>query len=88
MLVDSSVFGDIGQFDEGYRVAGYEDIDFCLRAKEKMYQIYYTPAAELVHRESTTQNMFNAEFRKNNTIIEILGFRLIEFNRNVNEESV
>ena len=54
MLVRPSVFWELGGFDERLRVA-FNDVDFCLRAREKGYRVVYTPFAALYHYESATR---------------------------------
>ena len=54
MLTRSSVFWELGGFDEHLRVA-FNDVDYCLRAREKGYLITYTPFSTLYHQESATR---------------------------------
>lgn len=44
------LFDKLGAFDERYSPYGWEDVDFCLRAKEAGYKTYYTPDAVVVHK--------------------------------------
>lgn len=53
MAVRKRVFLDLGGFDEGYW-NGNEDIDFCLRAGEAGWRVWYEPASVLVHQESAS----------------------------------
>lgn len=54
MLVRHSVFKELGGFDEALRVA-YNDVDLCLRLRERGYLIAYTPHASLYHHESASR---------------------------------
>ncbi|WNG18380.1 glycosyltransferase [Cystobacter fuscus] len=54
MMVRRSVFEELGGFDERLRVA-FNDIDFCLRLRERGYSVVYTPHAKLYHYESATR---------------------------------
>jgi GT2 family glycosyltransferase len=54
MMTRNEAFWDLGGFDEKLRVA-FNDVDFCLRAREKGYQIVYTPYAQLYHFESASR---------------------------------
>jgi hypothetical protein len=48
----------MGRFDERFGVT-FNDIDFCLRLRERGYWIVYTPFAELIHFESMTRGAAN-----------------------------
>jgi len=54
MMMRKSVFADVGGFDENIKVA-FNDIDLCLRVREKGYLVIYTPHAVLYHMESATR---------------------------------
>jgi O-antigen biosynthesis protein len=54
MMMRKSVFVEVGGFDENVKVA-YNDVDLCLRIREKGYLIVYTPYALLYHFESSTR---------------------------------
>jgi GT2 family glycosyltransferase len=54
VLVRRADFEALGGFDAAYRNA-YEDIDFCLRLRERGRRIRYTPASVVVHLESVTR---------------------------------
>jgi GT2 family glycosyltransferase len=54
MMMRKSVFDEVGGFDENVKVA-YNDVDLCLRIREKGYFIVYTPYALLYHFESSTR---------------------------------
>ncbi|GAB6139451.1 glycosyltransferase [Methylosoma difficile] len=48
VLIKADVFAGIGLMDEGYFMY-YEDVAFCYHAKQSGWQIYYEPAAHVVH---------------------------------------
>lgn len=54
MLVRSELFASLQGFDENY-VNGYEDVDLCLRARQKGYRVVYAPKSVLTHFESTSE---------------------------------
>lgn len=54
LMVKKSVFDEISGLDEDYQVA-FNDVDFCMRIREKGYLIVYTPYAELYHYESISR---------------------------------
>lgn len=59
MLVRRETFDAVGGFDEDLAVA-YNDVDFCLRLRDRGLLIVYTPYAELVHYESFTRSAGSA----------------------------
>jgi GT2 family glycosyltransferase len=56
MLVRPEVFRNLGGFEERMGVA-FNDVDFCLRAREKGYEIVYTPYALLYHNEGSSRGV-------------------------------
>lgn len=54
MLVKRSVFEQVDGLEEKLKVA-FNDVDFCLRVREKGYLVVYDPYAELYHYESKTR---------------------------------
>jgi GT2 family glycosyltransferase len=56
MLVRPDVFRGLGGFEERMAVA-WSDVDFCLRAREKGYEIVYTPYALLYHDEGSSRGL-------------------------------
>jgi len=63
---------DLGGLDESYPL-GYEDVDFCLRARKKGWKIYYCAEARLTHLEHTTQKRRLKVCReKSNESLELL----------------
>jgi GT2 family glycosyltransferase len=53
MLVRREVYDEVGGLDENLRVS-FDDVDLCLRMRERGYLVVYTPHAELYHHESVT----------------------------------
>lgn len=54
MMVKKSAFEEVGGFEEELKVA-FNDIDFCLKIREKGHLIVYDPYVELYHYESKTR---------------------------------
>ncbi|HIJ37820.1 MAG TPA: glycosyltransferase family 2 protein [Rhodospirillaceae bacterium] len=54
LLLRKEVFAEVGGLDEALAVA-FNDVDFCLRIREKGYRIIWTPFAELYHLESASR---------------------------------
>ena len=56
MLVDRKVFDEVGGLDERLKVA-FNDVDFCMKVREKGYLVVYNPYAELYHYESKSRGL-------------------------------
>jgi len=54
MMTRRDVFDQLRGFDEGLRL-GWNDVDYCLRARQAGYSVVYSPAAVLRHHEGTTR---------------------------------
>jgi len=54
LLIRREVFEEVNGLDESLQVA-FNDIDFCLRVKQRGYRNLWTPFAELYHHESATR---------------------------------
>lgn len=67
LMVKKSIYDEVGGLDEGFEVS-LNDVDFCLKCREKGYLNVFTPFAELYHYESASrgsdlagENAANAE---------------------------
>jgi GT2 family glycosyltransferase len=56
MLIRRGVIDQIGGLDEGF-AWGYEDVDFCLRARRAGWRVSYVPAARVVHQWGASQRL-------------------------------
>ncbi len=54
MMMRKSVYEEVGGLDEQFKVA-YNDVDFCMKVREKGYLNVFTPFAELYHHESKSR---------------------------------
>lgn len=53
VLINAKIYQKLSGLNEDYR-NGYEDCDFCLRAKKLGYKIIYTPASVIYHYGQST----------------------------------
>ena len=60
MMMKRSAFDKVGGFTEELAVA-FNDVDLCLKIREKGYLNIFTPFAELYHYESKTRGMEEGE---------------------------
>ncbi len=56
LMVSRAKYDEVGGFDEGFRVS-LNDVDFCLKLREKGYLNVFTPFAELYHYESLSRGL-------------------------------
>lgn len=56
LLVKTAVYDALGGLDEAFTVA-FNDVDFCLRARDAGYKIIWTPYAKLTHYESKSRGL-------------------------------
>ena len=54
LMVSRAIYDELGGLDENFRVS-LNDVDFCLRCREKGYVNVFTPFAELFHYESLSR---------------------------------
>lgn len=66
VMIRKDVFEKMGGLDEKNLAVGFNDVDLCLRLREKDYLIVYTPYAQLYHYESLSRgfdiNMQEVQF--------------------------
>jgi GT2 family glycosyltransferase len=55
LLMRRSVYDEVGGLDEANLAVAFNDIDLCLRVREKGYLVVWTPFAELYHLESASR---------------------------------
>jgi GT2 family glycosyltransferase len=55
MLVRRELFERLGGFNEQELAINFNDVDFCLRARQLGYAVVWTPYANLTHHESASR---------------------------------
>jgi len=63
MVMRRRVFDAIGGFNETYAVA-FNDVDLCIRIRQRGLRIVWTPSVEMYHHESASLGKHNAPQRK------------------------
>ncbi len=83
MMVRRTLFEQLGGFTEQLAVA-FNDVDFCLRARELGYLVVYDPYVELYHYESKTRGAEDTQekVRRFQTEIEYMRTRWIAVLKN------
>jgi hypothetical protein len=65
MMLRKSLYNELGGLDEQYLRVQFNDVDLCLRMREKGYSIVYTPYAELYHHESVSRGHLRINLAEN-----------------------
>jgi len=63
LMISSSAFKEVNGLDEQFEI-GFNDIDLCMKIKERGYSIIWTPYAEAYHYES--KSLGYSDIKKNN----------------------
>jgi GT2 family glycosyltransferase len=64
MLIRRAAWDEVGPFDEGYFMY-VEEIDWCRRARDRGWEVWYTPAAVVVHQAgAATSQLPDAMFEQ------------------------
>jgi glycosyltransferase involved in cell wall biosynthesis len=59
LIVKKSIYNEVHGLNERDLKVAYNDVDFCLKIREKGYRNLYTPYAELYHHESASRGYEN-----------------------------
>jgi hypothetical protein len=62
-MIRRVVWEKLGGFDEGFYPLWFEDVDFCRRALDQAYVLYYTPAAAAKHTGAHSIPQLTLELR-------------------------
>lgn len=78
MLIGKKVLEDAGFLTEDYFMY-YEDVDYCMKAMEKGYTIYYCPKAVVYHKVSAstggTESNFSIQWNTRNRLVFMNRFK-------------
>ena len=73
MMVEKRLFEEVGGYDESLAVV-FNDIDFCLRLRERGKLVVFTPFAELYHHESFTRGKEDTDSKRFRFVREMTFF--------------
>lgn len=62
-MVKKSIYEEVGGLDENFRVA-LNDVDFCLKLRQKGYLNIFTPFAEAFHFESKSRGFEDSKAKR------------------------
>ena len=63
LMTSRKMYEDVGFMNEDLAVA-FNDVDFCLKIREKGYRVVYNPWVELIHYESKSRGYEDTEEKK------------------------
>jgi GT2 family glycosyltransferase len=63
LMIRRDVWEQLGGFDEGFRPVWFEDVDYCRRAMDLGYILYYEPAAVALHTGAHSISKIAVELR-------------------------
>ncbi len=64
LMIRRDVWRELEGFDEGFRPLWFEDVDFCRRAADRGYSLYYEPRAVAKHTGAHSISTLTMEMRK------------------------
>src|SRR5208283_2153066 len=64
LMVRRTVWEELGGFDEGFFPLWFEDVDFCRRAIDRGYRLYYSPQAVAKHTGAHSISRLGLEIRR------------------------
>jgi GT2 family glycosyltransferase len=73
MMVKTSVYFEVGGLDETLAVA-FNDVDFCMKIRDRGYLIVFTPYGEAYHHESKSRGLENTKEKKERFYRETVTF--------------
>lgn len=70
MMIKKSLYNELGGLEEEFTVA-FNDVDLCLKAREKGYLNIFTPYCELYHYESKSRGLEDTTEKKERFLKEV-----------------
>ena len=64
LMIRRTVWQELGGFDEGFFPLWFEDVDFCRRAADRGYRMYYAPEAVAKHTGAHSIARLTVEMRR------------------------
>lgn len=74
LMIKAKIFDEVKGFDETLKVA-FNDVDLCMKVREKNYLVVYTPYAKLYHYESKSRGYEDTKEKKERFAKEIQTFQ-------------
>jgi GT2 family glycosyltransferase len=64
LMIRRNVWQELGGFDEGFRPLWFEDVDFCRRAANEGYLMYFVPLAVAEHKGGYSISKISVEMQR------------------------
>jgi GT2 family glycosyltransferase len=61
MLTSADIFKSVGGFNEEDLPVAFNDVDYCMKVRQRGYKVLWTPFAELIHHESKSRGLEDTE---------------------------
>lgn len=74
LLMPKSLFHEVGGFDERNLAIAYNDVDLCLKIRERGLRVVWTPFAQLRHLESISRGVDGLDEAKRHRLENEAGF--------------
>lgn len=71
LVVKASRFAEVNGLDEKSLAVAFNDVDFCLRLREKGYRNLWTPEARLLHLESASRGRDDSPEKRARFLLEV-----------------
>ncbi len=71
LMTRRSCFEEAGGFDELNLSVAFNDVDYCLKLRERGYFVVYTPYAQLYHHESSSRGSDDSPGKKERFLSEV-----------------
>lgn len=63
LILNRKTINEIGVFDQDFPIF-FNEVDWCYRAKQARWQIYFTPSAEIIHHGGGSTKQVRREMRR------------------------
>ena len=64
LAISKKIFEEVNGFDEEKLKVSYNDVDLCLKVRDKGYKIIFNPEVELYHLESISRGKDESKYKK------------------------
>ena len=70
MVMRKESFHSVGGFDDQHLVVAFNDVDLCLKLRQRGQRIVFTPHAKLIHHESKSRQLYQSSTSRQRELYE------------------